>query len=445
MTARIAVIGAGASGLIAAYRLGQLGHEVTVFEAADAPGGLAASLEVRGARVDRYYHFICPPDEAYLALIEELGLTERLHWAHGGMGVWYAGGRHAFGTPWSLLSFSPLPVADRLRFGFAALRARRRHSWQDLDGRTAREWLIAEQGERCYDVLWRPLLEMKFGDSASEVSAAWMWARINRVARSRRWALGRERLGYLAGGTQTLIDALLSALADAGGTLRLGAPVESVLLDGGRVRGVRVAGRDEPFEIVVSTIAPPLLAGIAPGLPAGYAAELRSIEYAGVICPLIVARVPLGPDFWLNVNDPRIPFPGVITYTQLDPMPQLGGMHVHYVPVYLGAEDERWSAAPGAVAEAAVGELERIQPGFGRDVVGVFEHRDRWAQPLYPADFGVRHAALLQPETPIAGLYRADMSQVYPHDRSIVNAAECASRLARAVAARTDVPCDGSI
>lgn len=427
---RVAIIGAGAAGLISAYRLASLGHDVTVFEQADEPGGLAASFAVDGTMLDRYYHFICPPDTAYLELIDELDLGSRLRWRHTRMGVWHDGAYHRFGTPTSLLAFSPLPFADRVRFGRATLRARRRRGWQDLDALAARDWLRAEQGDRSYDTVWRPLLEMKFGEAADDVSAAWMWARINRVAHSRRWGLGRERLGYLEGGTRTLVEALLSRTAAKGGTVRLGARVDQVLVDSGRTRGVRVNGADEFFDVVVSTIAPPLLAAIAPELPEAYAKAQRSIEYAAVICAVIVAREPLGRDFWLNVSDERAPFPGVITYTHLDPMPALGGLHVHYVPIYLSAEDPRWTSGQGAVARDVVRGLDEIHPGFARQVVRIFEHRDRWAQPLYHAGYA-HDAGLLQPGTPIIGLYRADMSQVYPNDRSIVNAAAQAAELAR--------------
>jgi protoporphyrinogen oxidase len=48
----VGIIGAGPAGLTAAYRLQQLGADVTVYEAADTVGGLARSFDLWGQRVD---------------------------------------------------------------------------------------------------------------------------------------------------------------------------------------------------------------------------------------------------------------------------------------------------------------------------------------------------------------------------------------------------------
>ena len=71
---RVAVVGAGAAGLTAAHRLRQRGHEVTVFEAAEAVGGRVRTthlgpdhwLDEGASRLGTF----CP---STLALFDELG------------------------------------------------------------------------------------------------------------------------------------------------------------------------------------------------------------------------------------------------------------------------------------------------------------------------------------------------------------------------------------
>jgi protoporphyrinogen/coproporphyrinogen III oxidase len=74
---QVAVIGAGISGLACAYRLQQLGLEVTVFESSDCPGGLIDSVERDGVLFEAGpQNFQGTP--ALLDLIRELGLETQL-------------------------------------------------------------------------------------------------------------------------------------------------------------------------------------------------------------------------------------------------------------------------------------------------------------------------------------------------------------------------------
>lgn len=76
--ARIAVIGAGPAGLWAARRAGAAGHDVTVYERADHAGGMAASFDVAGVRVDNGSHRLHPSIAP--AILAELQRLVPLQW-----------------------------------------------------------------------------------------------------------------------------------------------------------------------------------------------------------------------------------------------------------------------------------------------------------------------------------------------------------------------------
>jgi len=73
----IGIIGAGATGLAAAYDLSKSGHKVSVYERAPFLGGQASTFDVGGAPLERGYHHLFTSDTDILDLIQEIGLGHR--------------------------------------------------------------------------------------------------------------------------------------------------------------------------------------------------------------------------------------------------------------------------------------------------------------------------------------------------------------------------------
>ncbi|MFM2417079.1 MAG: hypothetical protein RL385_1802 [Pseudomonadota bacterium] len=114
---KIAVVGAGMSGLTAAYRLQQAGHTLQVFEAEAVPGGRMGSVDVGGHRIDPGTHMLLENFTRTRALVEELGLASQWFEVQGGDG---GGVLHDH----ELASFSPKSAFDVLRFHGVPLRGR---------------------------------------------------------------------------------------------------------------------------------------------------------------------------------------------------------------------------------------------------------------------------------------------------------------------------------
>lgn len=72
---RVAVIGAGLTGLAAAVRLGELGADVVIFEAAPRPGGVVRSERRDGYLLEFGPTSMSAPGAQALALLERLGLA----------------------------------------------------------------------------------------------------------------------------------------------------------------------------------------------------------------------------------------------------------------------------------------------------------------------------------------------------------------------------------
>ncbi len=128
-------------------------------------------------------------------------------------------------------------MIEKFRYGLMMFAATKRVDWRRLDALSARSWITAWCGERVYRRLWSRLLDLKFYQYADSISAAWLWTRIKRVGTSRR-SLMQEELGYIEGGSQTLVDALVEAVERMGGKVALNAPASRIQSMGGRVTGV---------------------------------------------------------------------------------------------------------------------------------------------------------------------------------------------------------------
>ena len=152
--ARVAVLGAGPMGLAVAYQLALDGHQPVVFEAADRAGGMTASFDFGGLAIERYYHFHCISDHAFLDLLGELGLSGKMHWVETRMGFYWRGKVVPWGNPLALLAFPGLSLMAKFRYGLHAYLAIRRTEWRLLDGMNAHDWIERWVGKEAYRVLW---------------------------------------------------------------------------------------------------------------------------------------------------------------------------------------------------------------------------------------------------------------------------------------------------
>ena len=130
------------------------------------------------------------------ALIEEIGLGDKLAWLESKVGLYHGGKVWDFGTPMDLLRFKPLSLAQRLRVGFWTFLLQKTTNWRKFEQVTAREWLSRHMGQRAYEVIWEPLLRGKFGEHHDQVSMTWLWGKIYLRVASRGKGLQKERLGY---------------------------------------------------------------------------------------------------------------------------------------------------------------------------------------------------------------------------------------------------------
>ncbi|MEX0787654.1 MAG: NAD(P)/FAD-dependent oxidoreductase [Anaerolineales bacterium] len=444
----VAILGAGAGGLAAAYDLARAGWKVTVFEAADHVGGLASGFRIPGwdSSVEKFYHHWFASDRHILGLIDELGLRDRVLFPWPVTAVYHEGRFFPLDGPLSrivkmgpeidripgagilsrvlyLLGFPALRPLDKIRYLLAAAFLVLTPSWKPLENVTAHQWLRRWMGRANYETLWEPLLVGKFGPHYQDVNMAWFWARVK--ART-------PRLGTFEGGFQAFMDALAERVRAEGAEIRLGTPIERITRHPGGGLEVTSAGSQASFDHVLVTTSPALLARLAPELPPDYLRGLLDLKSMGAVVLILALKHRLSQAgvYWHNLpKSAGFPFLALVEHTQFVPPERFGGDHLVYCGDYLDPSHEYFRLSQDELLARFLPSLTRFNPAFQPDWVRQsWLFRTPYAQPVPP----VGHSrAVPDIATPIPSLWLASMSQVYPWDRGTNFAVEIGRRAAQ--------------
>ena len=412
----IAIVGGGLTGLVAALRLAEKGANVTVFEAGQELGGLAASFQMQGEPLEKAYHHLFITDVEILALIRELGMNDRLEWLESSLAIFRDGKAWPFMSPLDLLRFKPCSFFGRIRLGLVALHLKRRSKWEDLVKVPAIDWMRKACGNSATKAVWEPLLHGKFSDSAERISMAWLWARLHIRSNSREKGASREKLGYIRGGFIEIIKAMNSRLEARGVRIVLNARVEFVEEAGGRVAIHRDGGK-ETFDAALFTGSNRAFSRILPESQHldDYKKALAQVHYLGAICMVFETDQKLGDFYWVNVNERDSPFLVMIRHTKLVPAERYGGKEIYYLGAYVPHDDRRFTLDTDPLRDEWFATLKKMHPEFEKEQVSQFHcFRFRDAQHVVDCDY---ESKLLPYEGPFPGLYLANFAQIFPQDR----------------------------
>lgn len=437
----VGIIGGGMMGISLGYFLSQLGAKVEIFEACSTLGGLANTVTLEdGVSVDRFYHTILSSDSHLRRVCDELNIADQLRFRETKTGFYHQGRIHSMNNVVEFLRFPPLGWIDRFRLGLTVLYAQCVRDWQRLEGISVEKWLLRLSGRRTFENLWRPMLKAKFDGTLEEVPATWMWARLVRMKSARSGASQKEKAGHLIGGYVTLIEAMAKRIKAAGGEIHLGSPVQEIMIENGRARGVRLGQYAHPCSVIVATQPTPMLSQLIPSAPQDYRDSLDATGYLGVVCPLLVLDRPLSGFWTLNIaDDDSVPFTGIIETTTYIAPQYVGGHHLAYLPKYTAPGSPWQRASDEEIREIWLQGLEAMFPQFDRQWIRHFRvYRESFVEPLHR----LNSTQLVPPvTTPIKNLYLATTAQIYP---ALTNG-ESISRRAREVVEviREQIPEEG--
>jgi protoporphyrinogen oxidase len=433
----IGVVGGGIAGLAAAHRLQERGHEVQVFEASEDLGGLAATYDTAGDRIEKFYHHLSKSEQTIVDLAQDLGLGEAIEWRVGKNAYYVDGVVHPMDTAWQILAYPHLSIYDKFRLGMLVLGIDVRggvptrgtyDDFTDFEDVPIEDFLLEHTTRGVFEHFFLPLLEAKFGDRWREVSAAWLLARVR--FRGERDLRKGEILGYLEGGFGRLLDALVDSVGEV--NISTGTRVTDLAVEEGAVSALTVdtaeGGDTHDVDSVVVATMPNVLEALT-----GYTCE---VEFQGTVCSVISMDESLTETYWLNVAQ-QVPFGALVEHTNFVPPERYGGEHLLYAVSYIQDPDEElWGMDDDAVEETWLGGIESLFPDFDRESVNWIETaRNPRTAPVYergyldmviPYDLG---------EAVAEGVYYAGMASraQYP-ERSLNGGIEAGFACAEAIA-----------
>ena len=290
---KIGVIGGGISGLAAAYRLRQAGHDVLVMEAGRNTGGKIHSEQVDGFVVEHGPNGYLSSRLPQARLIRDLGLEAKVQPAEAAAKRRYVFMRGALrvipSDPKTLLKTDVISTRGRIQMAFEPLIPKLK---EDID-ESVYDFATRRFGEEAAEVLVDPMVTGIYAGNARALSLRASFPTLHAFEQRNGSVLGgaivkklrgesgpRGHLTSLKGGMSTLIEALHRILGN--NTVLVNHPIRRVRK---MPRGWRVFSKGnapQTFDCLVFATPTYVTAKlIGPHAP-GAARPLRAIKYAPV-------------------------------------------------------------------------------------------------------------------------------------------------------------------
>ncbi len=427
----VAVIGAGYTGLTIAYRLAQKGCRVTIFDKENEVGGLAAGFRLDGVPLEKIWHFLYLSDSYALDLAEELGVRDKLIFHDSTVSTYYDGKVYPFMSAKDLLLFKPLSFINRVRTGAVGVYLKLIKNWQPLTKITAYEWMKKYAGKQATEVIWKPLLEGKFGAYYDKVIMSWLWGRI-KVRVDSKESSG-EKLGYFNGGFGVFTNALADKIQEQGGEIKLNTSIKKIISANNKVTIITEDGEKE-FDAVASTTPSNVFAELIQGgkqVKKSYLDKLKSINYVGAIVMTFSSKQKISPYYWHNVNDQKIPFIAFLANGELAGTETYQGKNIYYIGFYAEHNHSYFTEEKEKIMDEWLDGVQIMFPNFDRTQItdrALFKFKN--AQHIVDLGYKSKIPAY---QTPLKNVYLSNFSQIYPEDRGLNFAIRDGEKIAKMI------------
>lgn len=409
---RVAVVGAGFTGLSAAVELVDNGVEVEVFEKEGKVGGLAGGLKISESRIidetnttnksvttnkkdnlfedpwslEFFYHHIFSNDEEIIEMAKKVGLPAKFYSPD--TSSFINGKIIRLDSPLSVLTFSEISLISRIWMGVGLAILKIIPNGMFLEKYKVVELLPKLIGAEAYQTIWEKLMKAKFGSKITDVNMAWFWSRV---------AKRTKKLGYFDGGFENLAVKMKEYIEKRGGKINLNTEL--------KLESKVAKGFDK---IIVTTPAPVAEKILGRKL-------MPKINYLWAQTLILELKQSLMKVYWLNILEKKWPFLVAVEHTNFIDKDKYNNKTILYLGNYLEEDSKLLKMNKDELIDLYSSYLKKINQTFEKNwIISSTLTQKPFSQPVFPLNYSQELRKVPKSE----GKYLfANMSMVYPFDR----------------------------
>lgn len=407
---KIAIIGAGISGLAIAEHLLPYNFEIDVFEKNNAVGGLCRTFEFEKETIERYYHYYLPYDEDLIDYTNHNNI--KIEWDKIKLGYYINSKLFDYNSIFDIINFLEVSFINRLRniIGTAIIITLVKLKLFKFVSATYMLNLLI--GKKNYNIFWKDLIQKKFHNYSNSLTLNWLAFRMIRV--SAKQSIFSK--GYLYGYFNNQLNDIIIPIKEKvenNHKIILNSKIEKISTNNNSDKFII---DNNEYDYVISTLPLNVTAELIFDLNRSFSNKLSTVKYLDLITPVIILKKKFSNYFWLNTVDKDFIYPGIIEFTNLNKnMWKDKKYSLLYFPFYL-TQDMKVEENNYYI-DKAVEMLSKINKNFDKnDVVKTFCFKDYNTQAISNKEYYDQKIDFI---TPIKNFYIADSALFHPNDRSI--------------------------
>lgn len=408
---KIAILGAGFTGLAAALKLAKLGHQITVFEKEANVGGLASGFKEKSWNwhLDKTYHHLFTNDLSAINLAKEV--NQKLITKRPVTEVLVNNQMAPFDSPMALLKFTNLPIVDRLRVGLCTFYLKYLASKKHLENKYALTWLNKFMGKDATEMIWNPLFEGKFGNQKHSISLTWFWARIKKRT---------PNLIYPEKGFQEFAKNIQQEAEKLGVKFIFNTEVSNL-----KIINSKLSILNYQFDKAIITLPTQVFTKIAK-LPEKYIKRISSIPHLTALNLILILKKPfLQKSYWLNITDKSFPFLVLADHTNFMDSKNYNNQHILYIGNYLPENHPYLKMSSTELLKIFEPYLKKLNTKY--EIRNTYKFILPNSQPVVSPNYP---NLIPKFQTPIKNVYLANLDMVYPWDRGVNYAIDMGGKIA---------------